>query len=128
MPIGNLAATSLVELINLAFKNLKEILRQNMSLDELVDKYSPRLDEIIIKHVKQGHSYSAGKFTVAIIGLSKFKLSFDLYFRDKDGKWFNRKNESPDMLLDEYLSEEAIKELQDAKEKVYDIDAPSIKE
>ena len=125
MALDKKSVEMVVETVKDFFKNL---LKPDMTLDTIAEVASPRLDEIIIKHVKQGYSYSAGKFTVAIIGLSKFKLSFDLYFRDKDGKWFNRKNESPDMLLDEYLSEEAIKELQDAKEKVYDVDAPPIKE
>ena len=109
-----------VELVKDFFKNL---LNPNMTLDDIADVASPRLDEIILKNNEKGLKYSAGKFTIKFIDDEHFQLEFEMYFTDKEGKWHKAANESElrDLKL---LKEDAAESLKKRKSVTYPIESP----
>ena len=109
-----------VELVKDFFKNL---LNPNMTLDDIADVASPRLDEIILKNNEKGLKYSAGKFTIKFIDDEHFQLEFEMYFTDKEGKWHKAANESElrDLKL---LKEDAAESLKKRKAVTYPIESP----
>ncbi len=123
LPI-DLKGLGLQALIDTALKSLEQMLRPNMSLDEVAEKLSPRVDNIITKHINEGNKYAAGKFKIFAEENEKFAVNFELYFKDTDGKWLKVTSNSQALDAKEWLSPEAINELQEAREKVYDITAP----
>ena len=68
-----LIMSSLQTLIETAFDTLKEIFRPNMSLDEVAEKYSPIIDDIIKKYEKEGVKFSAGKFKIGCVDEKNFR-------------------------------------------------------
>ena len=80
-----------VESVKDFFKNL---LNPNMTLEDIADVASPRLDELIRKHEDNGLAYSAGKFHIKYADEKHFELEFEMYFKDNDGKWHKVANES----------------------------------
>lgn len=113
-----------VEKVKDFFKNL---LNPNMTLDDIADVASPRLDEIIIKNNEKGLEYSAGKFTIKFVDDEHFQLSFEMYFKDGEGKWHKAANESElrDIKL---LHKDAAESLKKRKEVTYPIEAPVLEE
>ena len=109
-----------VELVKDFFKNL---LNPNMTLDDIADVASPRLDEIILKNNEKGLKYSAGKFTIKFIDDEHFQLEFEMYFTDKEGKWHKAANESElrDLKL---LQKDAAESLKKRKAVTYPIESP----
>lgn len=119
-----LIMSSLQTLIETAFDTLKEIFRPNMSLDEVAEKYSPIIDDIIKKYEKEGVKFSAGKFKISCVDEKNFNLGFELYFQDDKKDWSKVAKSSNPMNGQEWLSPEGWQELQKMKEKVYDVEAP----
>jgi len=74
-----------VESVKDFFKNL---LNPNMTLEDIADVASPRLDELIQKHEEKGLAYSAGKFHIKYADDKHFQLEFEMYFKDKEGNWY----------------------------------------
>lgn len=111
-------------LIDSAFEALKEIFRPNMSLDDVAEKYSPNIDDIIVRYEKEGVKFSAGKFKIACLDKDSFVLSFELYFQDKNKKWSKVAKSSTPMEAKTWLSSTAWLELKNIGEKVFDVDAP----
>ncbi len=111
-------------MIDATFEILKEIFRPNMSVEEVVEKYSPSLDEIILKYEKEGVKFSAGKFKITPLENDTFALGYEIYFKDGDGKWSKVANVSQPMDAKIWLSKEAWAEIQSAGEKVFDVAAP----
>ena len=73
-----------------------DLLRPNMTLEKIAEVVSPRLDDTIKKYEERGLEYSAGKFSVKYADEKHFKLDFEMYFRDDEGKWHKCANESED--------------------------------
>lgn len=115
-------------LIDSAFEALKEIFKPNMSLDDVAEKYSPHIDDIIIKYEKKDVKFSAGKFKIACLDKDSFVLSFELYFQDKNKKWSKIAKSSAPMEAKTWLSTSAWLELQNVKEKIFDVDAPEVED
>ncbi|MBR6013432.1 MAG: hypothetical protein IK062_06580 [Selenomonadaceae bacterium] len=109
-----------------AFDALKEILRPNMSLEEIAEDYSEEIDKIIIEELKTGSTFSAGKFKILSVGKNNFALDVELYFKDKDGKWIKRAKTSSPMSSEDWLNDDARKFLDAEKEKIFDVEAPEI--
>ena len=104
-----------------AFKILDELSgkRKNMSLDEIVEKYSPIIDDIIKKHQKKGLTFSAGKFRIAQLNNISFTLGFELYFQDDAGDWIKAAKTSDALSAADWLSDTAWLELKNIKEKIF---------
>mgnify|MGYP007069880112 CR=1 FL=1 len=113
-----------VSLIEAKIEELDKLLFPNMSLDDVAEKYSPRVDDVIRKNETEGFKFSAGKFKIACVDDKSFALSYELYFKDKDGEWLKVANTSKPMNAKIWLSELAWGELLGAKEKVFDVAAP----
>lgn len=111
-------------LIDAAFDAVKEIFRPNMSLDDVAEKYSPIIDEIIEKQEKNGVKFCAGKFKIAQVYEKNFNLNFELYFQDEAKKWSKIAKTSGAMDAKTWLSPEGWLELKNIKEKIFDVDAP----
>ena len=109
-----------------AFKILDELAgkSKNMSLDDIVEKYSPIIDAIIKKHQKQNLTFSAGKFKIAQINNTAFTIGFELYFQDDENNWIKAAKTSDALSAADWLSDVAWQELQNVKEKIYDVEAP----
>ena len=122
--MGTIESAGVQVLIDSAFEALKEIFRPNMSLDDVAEKYSPTIDDIIVKYEKEGVKFSAGKFKISCLGNDSFVLSFELYFQDKNKKWSKVAKSSTPMAAKTWLASEAWLELKNIKEKVFDVDAP----
>ena len=73
-----------------------DLLRPNMTLEKISEVVSPRLDDTIKKYEERGLEYSAGKFSIKYADEKHFKLEFEMYFRDDEGKWHKCANESED--------------------------------
>lgn len=73
-----------------------DLLRPNMTLEKISEVVSPRLDDTIKKYEARGLEYSAGKFSIKYADEKHFKLEFEMYFRDEEGKWHKCANESED--------------------------------
>ena len=109
-----------VESVKDFFKNL---LNPNMTLEDIADVASPRLDELIQKHEANGLIYSAGKFHVKYADEKHFQLEFEMYFKDKEGKWHKVANESELREL-KLLEEGASKTLAKLKVITFPIEPP----
>lgn len=109
-----------------AFDALKEMLRPNMSLEEIAEDYSDNIDEIILEEEKTGTKFTAGKFKILSVGKENFALEVELYFKDKDGKWIKRKKTSAPMSSKDWLSADAKKILDAEKEKIFDVEATEV--
>lgn len=109
-----------------AFDTLKEMLRPNMSLEEIAEDYSDNIDEIILEEEKTGTKFAAGKFKILSVGKENFALEVELYFKDKDGKWIKRQKTSAPMSSKDWLSADAKKILDAEKEKIFDVEAPEV--
>ena len=109
-----------VESVKDFFKNL---LNPNMTLEDIADVASPRLDELILKHETNGLVYSAGKFHVKYADEKHFQLEFEMYFKAKDGTWHKVANESELREL-KLLEEGAAKTLEKLKVITFPIEPP----
>ena len=71
-----------------------DLFRPDMTLEKISEVVSPRLDDTIKKYEARGLEYSAGKFSVKYADEKHFRLEFEMYFRDEEGKWHKCANES----------------------------------
>lgn len=111
------------------FKNFKlsefmlRVVNSKISFDELNDLFSKDIDKIIINARKEGLKFIGGIFKIELKDEKNFRISFQLFFKNVEGKFLTKAAESDDMLL-EYLTEEAQKELKDSKVIEFEIDEP----
>ena len=87
---------TLADLVVAAKNFFVDLLRPNMTLEKIAEVVSPRLDDTIKKYEERGLEYSAGKFSIKYADEKHFKLEFEMYFRDDEGKWHKCANESED--------------------------------
>ena len=109
-----------IESVKDFFKNL---INPNMTLEDIADVASPRLDDLIKKHEEKGLAYSAGKFHIKYADEKHFQLEFEMYFKGEDGTWHKVANESElrDLKL---LEEGAAKTLAALKTITFPIEPP----
>ena len=122
MPITKKSLELVVENVRNFFNDL---LSPNMTIEDIAEVASTRLDDVIRQHVASGLTYSAGKFRVIFVDDAHFKLEFEMYFQDADGKWHKLANESEprDMTLLEIGAQKTVKALQTIE---FPINAPEI--
>lgn len=84
------------DLVTAAKNFFVDLLRPNMTLEKIAEIVSPRLDDTIKKYEERGLKYSAGKFSIKYADEKHFKLEFEMYFQDEEGKWHKCANESED--------------------------------
>lgn len=92
------------DLVEAAKNFFVDLFRPNMTLEKISEVVSPRLDDTIKKYERNGLTYSAGKFSIKYADEKHFKLDFEMYFQDIEGKWHKCANESDArdaMLLEE---------------------------
>ena len=82
------------DLLETAKNFFVDLFRPEMTLEKISDVVSPRLDDTIKKYEKTGLEYSAGKFSIKYADEKHFQLSFEMYFRDAEGKWHKCANDS----------------------------------
>ena len=111
-------------LIEAKIEELDKFLFPNISLDDIAEKYSPHVDEVITKNEADGVKFSAGKFKIAAVDDKSFALSYELYFQDADKNWIKVANTTSALDPRLWLSKEAWAELQGVSEKLYDVTAP----
>ena len=118
---------STVEVAKVAVESVKDFFKNfinpNMTLEDIADVASPRLDELIKKQEANGLAYSAGKFHVKYADEKHFQLEFEMYFKDKEDKWHKVANESELRELS-LLEEGAAKTLEKLKVITFPIEPP----
>lgn len=123
MPITKKSLEMVVENVKNFFNDL---LSPNMTIEDVADVASMRLDEIIRKNVENGLTYSAGKFRVNFVDDEHFNLEFEMYFQDADKKWHKLANvsEPRDIKLLEIGAQKTVKALQTIE---FPVNAPDVK-
>ncbi len=82
------------DLIEMTKNFFVDLLRPDMTLEKISEVVSPRLDDTIRKYEERGLKYSAGKFHIKYADEKHFRLEFEMYFQDDEGKWHKCANES----------------------------------
>ena len=111
------------------FKNFKlsefmlRVVNSKISFDELNEFFSKDIDKIIINAKKEGLKFIGGIFKIELKTEKFFRISFQLFFKNVEGKFLTKVAESDDMLL-EYLTKESIEELKNNKIVEFEVDEP----
>lgn len=108
-------------LLETAFNSVTKSFSKNMSLEEVTEKYSPKLKNIVEQYRNEGLAYQAGRFKIIHLDDESFALNFDLYFTDSDGKWINAENTSSALDSKTWLSPSARIDLREEKEKIFSL-------
>lgn len=99
-------------------------LRRPSSLEELAQKYSRRLDEMIIKAEKEeALHYVGGQFDIIAQSESTFSLKVELYFQNSQKEWVCMRSGSG-VLNVRYLNNAARQELIHKKVISFDVEEP----
>lgn len=99
-------------------------LLQPVSLDKLANRYSLRVDEMILKAEKEERlRYVGGQLTISFRSETGFALAIDLYFQNQKKEWVRMQSASGELNM-RYLSEEARRELYTKKKVAFEIDEP----
>ena len=106
---------------------IDDVMEPNMELDVLAKNCSEKLDKIILKQKAKGSSYIGGSFKISYKDEKSFILSFEMYFKNKEKKFFKQESKSEPQ-THKYLTEKAFEELKKKKEIEYEIDEPISKE
>ncbi|MBR0261039.1 MAG: hypothetical protein IJQ85_04505 [Selenomonadaceae bacterium] len=64
-----------------------DLSRPNMTIENISEIVSPRLDDLIKNYEARGLTYGAGKFSIKYADENHFQLEFEMYFQDNAGKW-----------------------------------------
>lgn len=97
-----------------------------MTLDELADCYSKKIDKLILIQEKYNDlKYIGGEFKVYYLQDKYFGTSFSLYFQDRDKQWKKTYAKSNPQNM-KYLKPEAIQALISKKTVVFEIEHPHI--
>lgn len=120
-------------------KDIKVILREQseklkryieekelFSLDDFIDYHSKSIDKFIIKIEKEDDLFFiAGNFHIKYFPKNKFGIIIDLYFKDKQGDWINKRSRLDDLDLNIYLNHDAINILKESNQLEYPIERPT---
>ncbi len=94
------------------------------TIDELAESYSKKVDQLILKEVKQtGHQFISGIFTLKANQEERIELVADLYFQDASKNWLHQK--SQDFMPMNTLSEAAQAEFLTQNEFQFDVETPT---
>ena len=64
-----------------------DLSRPNMTIENISEIVSPRLDDLIKNYEVRGLKYGAGKFSIKYADENHFQLEFEMYFQDSADKW-----------------------------------------
>ena len=101
-----------------------ELVHPNMTIEKIAEVAAPSLDDLIEKNEANGLKYTAGKFKIEYVDEKQFALSFEMYFKDADGKWYKSGGNSEPREA-ELLDIGSWKTLQTLKAVEFPISAPS---
>ena len=104
-----------------------ELVHPNMTIEKIAEVAAPSLDDLIEKNEANGLKYTAGKFKIEYVDEKQFALSFEMYFKDADGKWYKSGGNSEPREA-ELLDIGSWKTLQTLKAVEFPISAPSKEE
>ena len=95
-----------------------------IDLEGIVGIYSPQIDKII-KETEKEYScrFGAGRFFISVIDDESFTLRTEIYFVDKDKKFYACKSESSPQQI-KNLTDNAKAELMEKQEVSFDINPP----
>ena len=102
---------------------LMNVVDSKLSFEELNEYFSKDIDILILLTEKEGVKFVGGIFKIALNDDKNFKTSYQLYFKNKDGKFLNKSAESDAFLL-EYLTNEAQEKLKKEKKIEFEINEP----
>ena len=100
------------------------LFNQPVSLDEFVNKFSDKTDEIILGELQKGSRYGGGRFYVKSQNEDTFECSFELYFETKEKEYIKMEGDKKDIPL-RYLADTDRVELKQKKTIVFEIDEPN---
>lgn len=107
-------------------QGVHKLLKLDMTLDEVANIYSQKLDEIIVNDVaKEGYQYESGRFSLKYLDDSKFEALYELWFT-KEGKWYKRDNHSAPIET-KYLATDALDSLRREQFVSFEIASPEQK-
>lgn len=118
------AGSALKEGVVFTVDALENLLRHEMSLDEIAKVYNDELDKMIIAEVNStGKTYVGGAFYIRYIDDTSFGMSVEMYFQNEKKEWSKKANESKPQSV-KFLNLEARNELREKQEVKYEIDPP----
>ncbi len=124
--IIDLLNTDINDLPNVLSQKLDKVLIPKMDLDEIKNIYTAPLDKIIIRHEKETNNhFISGEFKVTYLDEKYYEVAYDLYFQNPNEKWIKMSSKSKPINIERKLKPEAIAELREKKNIVYEINPPS---
>lgn len=94
-----------------------------MELTEMAEIYSNAMDKMIDEEQLKGNRFAGGKFIITYIDDTGFQLSYDLYFKNREGKWLRKSSASGKQDM-KYFSPEAVDRLRAEKKVEFPVYAP----
>jgi len=98
----------------------------NITLDEFAKNASAKIDEIILKEIENGKEFAAGRFYVSLVDAATFRTSFELYFKDEDGKFLSMTGQGKTVSISVLQSKDQ-KELKSMEKITYEVNEPTKK-
>lgn len=118
--IADSLSETLVEVLGELFSSKKA------DLDEVAEKSSAEIDKLIIKELREGKEFIAGRFKLVYVDDSNFKFAFETYFKPPHRNDYFCLDGASDLIPMRKLQELARNELKIRREVVYDIDPPTV--
>lgn len=100
------------------------VLKSNMSISDLSEVYSEKIDDIIREELRKGLKYVGGVFAICYVNQAAFEMSYELYFQNAKKEWIKKEAKSSEQKM-EYLTQEAKEELEKEKKISFEIDPPN---
>lgn len=97
---------------------------KKLDLDEFAKSSSKEIDKIILKKIKEGNEFIAGRFKLMFIDDKNFCFSFDVYLKHPTKSDYTRLNGASKPISVTRLQDEAYAELKRLKEISYEIEEP----
>lgn len=108
------------------FDELIKSLPQNakLSLEELADSYSKKLDTLILKQEKENnYQYIGGELKIYYIDIKYFGIYVSLYFQDENKQWKKTSIKSNPQKA-KYIRKDAFEELISKRTIVFEVEPP----
>lgn len=117
---------------NLALSALEDLLKKHeanrTTLLQFINDYSQLVDDLILKtEAQEKLNYQAGNVILKALPYNDMQFDIDLYYQNEQGAWVNKKQSSHAMDMETYLNDEAIAELNAAKEMKFPVSKPEKK-
>lgn len=120
--LENISGKDIAKIFIEIFKTPGEV---KFNIDEFPQIFSEKIEEIILNmESKTGEEYISGIFNIIYVDEKSYRCSFDLYFKDKQGKINSYSAESGPVDISK-LTKEAITELQSNGKVKFEIPEPS---